>query len=146
LTAGELQQALHLGAHLHQLRQRLAVQRCTSSNQRRQQLDQVVHALHALLRDAVGFGGRRLQQRVAQHRQRGLDLAPAALLGQGAEDLPGVAAAPRSTRAGRPAGGAAHQAPGLQFLQPHADVAAAELQRLGDLSAFSGSGETKISA
>ncbi len=131
--AGELQQALHLGAHLHQLRQRLAVQALHVVEPRGHQLDQVVHALHALLRDAVGFVARRFQQRIAQQRQRGFDLAPAALFGQGLEDLPGVL---RRLEVLAPVTGhmaQRHQAPGLQFLQPHADVAAAELQRLGDL-------------
>jgi hypothetical protein len=92
-----------------------------------------VHVAHARLGDAVFFARRVFQQRIAQHRQRGFDLAPAALgsarvrkISQASGRLEVLAPVARLVAQ-------LHQPPGLQFLQAHADVAAAEFQALGDV-------------
>ncbi|MCY1226599.1 hypothetical protein D9M72_388390 [compost metagenome] len=92
-----------------------------------------MHLAHAGLRVALGVAGGRFEQRVAQHRERGLDLAAAALLGQHAEDFPHVFRRLEVLAAVARVVAQVHEAPGLQLLQAHAHVGARELQQLGDL-------------
>ena len=80
----------HGGAHAHELHGGLGRELLHVVEPGHEPVDQLVHLAHARLRMAVGLVGGLLEQRHAQHRKRGLDLAPAPLLGQHAEDLPDV--------------------------------------------------------